>query len=199
MIKRHILVFKFKGVKSKEVFLEEFEVVKIKDLKFTTQERSKYFLSRDIFLFACYTGFRYSDCINLKVKDVDFKNSTIEIVMVKTGEILIFPFNPQTKALLVRYLVGKKADENIFPLITNQVLNRNLKDIAKMAKIDKVVTCHVARHTFASYLLNCRNVPMPTVSKLLGHTNISNTMVYTNTNFNILKNTINEIRYGIKH
>lgn len=198
MIKSPYSTFKFKALKSKEVFLEEFEVVKIKDLKFTTIERSKYSLSRDIFLFACYTGFRYSDCINLKVKDVDFKKSNIEIVMIKTGEKLVFPFNSQTKGLLVRYLINKKADENVFPLITNQVLNRNLKDIAGLAEINKVVTCHVARHTFASYLLNCRNVPMPTVSKLLGHTNMSNTMIYTNTNCNILKNTINEIRYGIK-
>lgn len=190
------LQFKFKGVRSKEVFLEEFEVLKIKELVFTSEEKPKFVLSRDIFLFACYTGFRYSDCMNLKVGDIDFKRRIITIVMIKTDDKIVVPFNSQTKGLLCKYIVGKKKEESVFGTISNQVLNRNLKVIANMAKIDKIVTCHVARHTFASYLLNSRNVPLSTVSKLLGHANIATTMIYTNTNFNILERTINEIRYG---
>ena len=74
-----------------------------------------------------------------------------------------------------------------------------MKDIAVMAKIDKRITCHVGRHTFASNLINRKNVPISIVSKLLGHTNISNTMIYTNSNFNVLQNVMKDFRYGIKH
>lgn len=191
------LLFKFKGTKSREVFLEESEVLKIKNLKFTPLEKRRYALSRDIFVFACFTGFRYSDCLNLKVGNIDLKKQIIKIEMMKTGEEIVLPFNTQTKGLLCKYLIGKNDEENVFPTISNQVVNRNLKTIAAMAEVNKVVTCHVARHTFASYLLNRRRVSLPTVSKLLGHANIATTMIYTHTNFNILKTVINESRYGV--
>jgi len=198
MEKSPYLLFKFKGVKQNDVFLEEFEVLKIKDLKFTVDERKKYAVSRDMFLFSCYTGLRYSDCNNLRVADIDFRNGILKIEMVKTNEEITLPINSQTKGLLCRYLINKKKDEKVFPEITNQVLNRNLKKIAEMAEIGKRVTHHVGRHTFASNLINKKGVPIPIVSKLLGHTNISNTMIYTNSNFNVLQNTMKDFRYGIK-
>lgn len=198
MEKSPYVLFKFKGVKQNEVFLEESEVLKIRDLRFTVEERKKYAVSRDMFLFSCYTGLRYSDCYSLRVADVDFGNGILKIEMVKTGEEITLPINSQTKGLLCRYIINKKKEEKIFPEITNQVLNRNLKKIAEMAEIDKRVTQHVGRHTFASNLINRKNVPIPIVSKLLGHTNISNTMIYTNSNLNVLRNTMKDFRYGIK-
>lgn len=191
------VLFKFKGVKQNEVFLEEFEVLKIKDLKFTADERKKYSASRDMFLFFCYTGLRYSDCNNIKVGDVNFKSGFLKIEMIKTGGEITLPINSQTKGLLCRYIVNKKSDEKIFPEITNQVLNRNLKRIAEIAEIPKRLTCHVGRHTFGSNLAFSK-VSIPVISKLLGHKSIANTMIYTNSNLNILQNAMKEFNYGNK-
>jgi len=198
MEKSPYLIFKFKGVKQSEVFLEEKEVLAIKNLKFTPEDSKKYSVSRDMYLFFCYTGLRYSDGSNLKVSDIDLGNNLMEIEMIKTGGKITLPINSQTKSLIAKYMLKKKKEEKVFPEITNQVLNRNLKVIAEMAKIDKRLTCHVGRHTFASNLINNSNVAVPIVSKLLGHTNIANTMIYANSNMNVLRNAMKDFRYGIK-
>ncbi|SIT03612.1 tyrosine-type recombinase/integrase [Chryseobacterium gambrini] len=190
--------FKFKGAKRCETFLEEKEVVRIKDLIFDENDEKKYKLSKDMFLFACYTGLRFCDCDELLVSNIDLKNSILLIVMKKTNEILKVPFNSQAKTILCKYMVGKNKDQKIFPKIANQTINLKLKDIANMAKIDKRVHFHIGRHTFASNLVNRCNVPITIVSKLLGHVNISNTMIYTNSNFAVLQNAMKDFRYGIK-
>lgn len=191
-------VFKFKSPKQCEIFLEEKEVVDIKNLIFDEKDESKYKLSKDMFLFGCYTGLRFCDCDELLVSNIDLKNSILLIVMKKTNEILKVPFNNQAKTILCKYMVGKSKNEKVFPKIANQTINLKLKDIAKMAKINKRVHFHIGRHTFASNLVNRCNVPITIVSKLLGHANISNTMIYTNSNFAVLENVMKDFRYGIK-
>ena len=105
----------------------------------------------------------------------------------------------------IRFLVSNEKntlgslEKYVFPKITNQNLNRELKKIAKLAKIDKNVTCHVGRHTFASNLSNMRKISLPIISKLLGHKNIANTSIYTNSNLNVMKESLKDFRYEIKH
>ena len=192
------LKFTFKSPESKEVFLEPKEVVKIKKLKFTENEK-KYNTIRDIFLVYCYTGLRYSDVNNLKLENIDFGKNILEIKMIKTKENLKIPLSIEARSLLCRYSIGKKKSEYIFPKITNQNLNRELKKIAILAKIDKNVTCHVGRHTFASNLSNMRKISLPIISKLLGHKNIANTSIYTNSNLNVMKESLKDFRYEIKY
>ena len=192
------LKFTFKSPESKEVFLEPKEVVKIKKLRFSIAEK-KYNIIRDIFLIYCYTGLRYSDVENLRVQNIDFGKNILEIKMIKTNEDLKIPLSIEARSLLCRYSIGKKKSEYVFPKITNQNLNRELKKIAILAKIDKNVTCHVGRHTFASNLSNMRKISLPIISKLLGHKNIANTSIYTNSNLNVMKESLKDFRYEIKH
>jgi integrase/recombinase XerD len=190
--------FRFKGPKQCDTFLEENEVIDIKNLSFNEKDEKKYKLSKEMFLFGCYTGLRFCDCDELLVSNIDLKNSILFIVMKKTGETLRVPFNGQAKYILCKYMIGKNKNEKVFPKIANQTINSKLKDIARMAKINKRVHFHIGRHTFASNLVNRCNVPVTIVSKLLGHVNISNTMIYTNSNFAVLQNVMKEFRYGKK-
>lgn len=185
--------FKMPNLKHRSVFLEEEEVVLIKNYK--PQSENEKFV-KDMFLLSCFSGLRYSDLYSLRVKDVDWKNSVISKIMLKTKHNVDIPLNKQTKALLCKYILKKKSEEKIFPEIDNQVGNRLLKKIAKNCGINKNLSFHVGRHTFASFLVNSHNVSLPLVSKLLGHTRIANTMIYTNSNINSLKKVMNNICYG---
>lgn len=190
--------FKFKGPKVNDEFLNEEEVVRLRNLELDEEQIKKYKLTKDMFLFSCYTGLRFSDCDQLLVKNVDLNNSVISIVQKKTDDILKVPFSAQAKKVLCKYIIGKKKDEKIFPSITNQTVNNKLKDLADLAKINKRVHFHLARHTFGSSLVNSYNIPLPLVSKLLGHKNISNTLIYTNSNFSILRDAMKNFSYGKK-
>ncbi|WP_445223261.1 tyrosine-type recombinase/integrase [Chryseobacterium sp. MYb328] len=68
--------------------------------------------------------------------------------------------------------------------------------MAEECNIDKEISFHVGRHTFASYLVNNKNVSLPLVSKLLGHRRIANTMIYTNSNVKNLRSVMDVSRYG---
>ena len=185
--------FKMPNLKHRSVFLEEDEVILFKNYNPQTENEK---LVKDMFLLACFSGLRYSDLYSLKFKDIDWKNSVISKVMLKTKHSVDIPLNKLTKALLCKYILNKKDDDKIFPEIDNQVGNRLLKKIAKNCGINKNVSFHVGRHTFASFLVNSHNVSLPIVSKLLGHTRIANTMIYTNSNINSLKNVMNNIYFG---
>lgn len=185
--------FKMPNLKHREVFLEENEVVLFK-CYLAKSDNEK--VVKDMFLLSCYSGLRYSDLNSLKVMDIDWKNSVISKQMLKTKHCVDIPLNKQTKALLCKYILRKKNHDKVFPDISNQVGNRIIKKIAEEIGISKKVSFHVGRHTFASYLINTHNTSLPLVSKLLGHTRITNTMIYTNSNINNLRIVMNNVNYG---
>ncbi|AYN00110.1 site-specific integrase [Chryseobacterium sp. 3008163] len=190
--------FKFQGPKENEDFLDEAEVVSLRNFKLDVDQSKKYQLTKDMFLFACYTGLRFSDCENLLVKNVDLQTSVLSFTQQKTDDDIKIPFTSEARAILSGYMVGKKKDEKIFPFITNQTVNNKLKDLATLAKINKRVHFHLARHTFASSLVYKFNIPLSIVSKLLGHKKIASTLVYTNSNFSLLQNAVKDFNYGKK-
>ncbi|WP_299179461.1 site-specific integrase [uncultured Chryseobacterium sp.] len=185
---------KVKSPNHREVFLEEDEVLKIKKYRPTSKTLK---VVKDMFLLSCYTGLRYSDLFSLKISDLDWERKIISKQMLKTKHTIDIPLNSQIRGLLVRYLTGnKKAEDKVFPEVDNQVGNRLLKDIARECKITKNLTFHVGRHTFASFLINDKNVSLSLVSKLLGHRRIANTMVYANSNIKNLRKVMDVNRFG---
>ena len=129
---------------------------------------------RDLFLFQCYTGLAYSDLYKFDfASDVERRGNKFIIAdrRVKTNEdYFIVLLSPAMEIL-------RKYDFDL-PVISNQKYNDYLKVAASFAKIDKNLTTHCARHTFAVFALN-NGVPMEVVSKMLGHTNIKTTQIYT--------------------
>ncbi len=186
-------MFTIKTLKHKTIFLDEEEVVKFKGFKSDSILANTV---RDMFLLSCYSGLRYSDLFSLKVSDIDFNKGIISKKMLKTKHNINIPMNSQIKTLLLKYMVSQKSNTKIFREVSNQVGNSILKEIAKECKINKNITFHVGRHTFASYLVNNCNISLPIVSKLLGHVNIANTLIYTNSNINNLKNVMSNVRFG---
>lgn len=137
----------------------------------------------DMFLFSCYTALRFSDISSLSKDSIIVEDGKIWIdtVQQKTNSHLRIPlymlFNNKPIEILNRYI--KPDRKFIFDELTNQYVNRCLKDIAKLAGIKgKIVTFHTARHTQATFLLY-KGVNITTVQKLLGHKKLQTTQVYS--------------------
>lgn len=83
------------------------------------------------------------------------------------------------KAIIEKYSPSTTPkDGKLFPILSNQKMNAYLKEIADVCGLQKRLTFHLARHTFATMSLS-KGVPMESVSKMLGHTNIKTTQIYT--------------------
>ena len=109
-------------------------------------------LTKNIFVFCCETGLRYSDAMDLRWKHVDENMESILKVQVKTERQVFVPISNQAKAIMITYKNRNKDSKGyVFPRIDNQVMNRYLKEIAKMGGIDKNLTTHVARHTSSRF------------------------------------------------
>ena len=124
------------------------------------------------FLFACYTGLRYSD---LKTFSKDsIVNNSIHLRMHKTGYLVNIPLSRKAKM----FISDSPSDSGcIFRIYCNKVTNKVLKKIGVQLGLNKNLTCHVARHTFATVSISL-GIPIEVVSKLLGHTSIRTTQVY---------------------
>lgn len=127
---------KLKTTQKKIIFLDQAELKKLRDYKVPKQ---KIYLERvrDVFLFQCFTGLRYSDVANLRKSDV--KESTIEITTVKTSDSLIIELNDYSKSLLKKYKNFQSSQNMAFPVITNQKMNDYLKELAELAEIDEPI------------------------------------------------------------
>ncbi len=89
------------------------------------------------------------------------------------------PLLDKARTILKKYK-NFEDSERLFPVCSNQKMNQYLKEIASLCKIDIKVTCHIARHTFATTVTLSNGVPIETVSKLLGHAKLSTTQIYAN-------------------
>ncbi|MCC2590037.1 site-specific integrase [Chryseobacterium sp. MFBS3-17] len=127
---------RLKTTQKKIIFLTPLELKKLKEFKIPKQKK---YLNRvrDVFLFQCFTGLRYSDVANLKKSDV--KDGFIEITTVKTSDSLIIELNNHSKALLRKYEKVEALNNQVFPVITNQKMNEYLKELAELAEIDEPV------------------------------------------------------------
>jgi len=126
-----------------------------------------------IFLFACFTGLRYSDIYLLNWSNID--NNFIDITQHKTNERVRIFINDYIKEFLLNET--KKDNNKIFRVPTNQVINKNLKIIVAQVRITKNISFHCARHTFATVSLSLK-IPIEVISKTLGHTKIATTQIY---------------------
>ncbi len=135
---------------------------------------------RDLFVFSCFCGLAYSDVANLRQENIQKSfdgNLWIITKRVKTNTDVNVPLLDIPKMILKKYK-GKLPDGKILPVISNQKLNAYLKEIADICGIKKNLTFHLARHTFATTTTLSKGVPIETVSKMLGHTNIETTQIY---------------------
>lgn len=181
--------FKIKAPAPRTVFLTTKEISELE--KLDLNHRPEIELTRDKFLFACYTGLRFSDMNFLKWQNT--KNGIIDIQMIKTKSPVKVPLTKKAKKLLCKY-AKKKTNEFIFKEVSNQKINYGLKKIGVLLGFEKRLTYHVARHTFGS-LLAQNNVSPFYIMKLMGHKNISQTASYVNANTKMLRETMKNINF----
>ena len=134
---------------------------------------------RDIFVFCCFTGLAYIDVKELKPENIVTLNHTDWIMArrVKTGTPINVVLFDGAKLIMKKYENDPECKGHIFPVKSNQKMNDYLKEIADVCGIKKTVTFHMARHTFATLTLS-NGVPIESVSRMLGHTNIKTTQIY---------------------
>jgi site-specific recombinase XerD len=140
-------------------------------------------LVMDIFVFACYTGLAFVDVMSL-TKDNLIEGQDgklwVKTFRQKTTIPVNVPVLHKAESILIRYDQNRRAIANgtIFPKLSNQKMNSYFKELAELCDIKKVLTFHMARHTFATTVTLVNGVPIETVSKLLGHTFMRSTQVY---------------------
>ena len=193
--------FKVKKIESEKQYLTPAEIEKIENC-ILTKDLEKYQLAKDLFLFSVYTGLRYSDVMSLEISNIIHNNGETWIVKnavknINSSEIPVkIPietlFNGKAKEIIFKYY--KLGNSNIFPNATNQHLNRCLKKIASESGINKSITFHSARHTTATYLLY-KGANITTVQKILGHSKITTTQIYSHIMDNTILNDLKTINF----
>jgi integrase/recombinase XerD len=196
----------FGSEKQVEVFSEK----QVERMLFYIQNEDKVSKrDRMIILLLMYTGvrvselcdirMRVSECVNLTVECVDFKNNVILVRSGKGNKDRSIPINGKLRALLMDYVEGWRNEKNTDRLfctksggICPSYINRKLKVYAKEAGIAKHLTAHILRHSFASNLLK-NGVDILRIQKLLGHASIKTTSIYTHTNIVDLGQAVNAL------
>ena len=188
--------FKTKLEQANRDFLTKDELCKLETKEIDLDRLS---IVRDIFIFACYTGLAYSDISKLSPEHIqtrDDGNQWIIINRTKTKSQCSIPLFPNAIEILERYsdypeplLRGR-----VLPVASNQKLNSYLKELAEICGINKKLTMHMARHTFATTVTLSNGVPIETVSKILGHKSLKITQIYAR----VLENKISEDMMALK-
>ena len=168
---------KLKKVKKDRGYLTKSELEKFIDFKPDSKRLEKV---RDIFLFCCFTGFDYSTTAALTEKNIvtdDEGSLWIETHRIKTGtpskvKLLEIPLS------IIKKYALKRDGNFLLPVMSNAKYNLYLKEIASICGIEKRVTSHLARHTFATTVTYANGVSIESISKMLGHTKLSTTQIY---------------------
>jgi site-specific recombinase XerD len=180
LAKDPFLSYKIKTFETRRAYLLEEELNVISEKYFEIERLGQV---RDIFLFSCFTGLSYSDVVKLTPRDIVtgidnerwiFTNRT------KTGEASRVPLLHPALAIIEKYRNHPKTNNTgaLLPVLSNQRMNSYLKEVADVCKINKELTFHCARHTFATTVTLTNGVPIETVSKMLGHKNLRTTQLY---------------------
>ena len=168
------MLYKTKSVKKEIVFLsvEELRIMEAYEFSQARLEDVK-----NMFIFCCYSGLAYAEMSALEPKHITIGFDGLKWINMerkKTGRVINIPLLPKALEILKLY----ENEDYLLPIISNQRFNSYLKEIASIIGIEKRLTHHTARKTFASTVLLYNNVPMEIVSELLGHSNMSITQEY---------------------
>jgi len=184
-----------KSTQKKVIFLTKEELLKLRNLEFTDDN---LYLEpiRDIFMFCCFSSLRFSDAINLKWNDV--KENCIEVTTVKTADSISIEINKVMRSLINKYEIYKDHQSSVFPTITNQAMNRDLKILCRLAGINseerittykgnkrkdeikekwELIGSHTGRRTFIVNALS-RGISPNIVMKWTGHSDYNSMRPY---------------------
>lgn len=174
------IAFKMTKREVERTALTEFELQTLAVKKFSIERLT---IVKDIFLFSCFSGLAYSDVKKLRrseiVIGIDGEKWLISRRQ-KTDITARIPLLQQALDIIDRYENNPQCilENRVLPVLSNQKMNAYLKEIADLCGINKNLTYHIARHTFATTVTLSNGVPIETVSKMLGHRNLKTTQHY---------------------
>lgn len=171
LVTNPFILYKPKKVINNITYLTPEELSSLENHKFSQKRLEQV---RDMFVFCCYTGLPYQEMASLKAKHIvkKFDNKLwIDMYRQKTKKQFALPLLPKALEILDKY----KSDKELLPIISNQKFNSYIKEVAEIIGIEKKLTHHIARKTFATTVLLYNDVPMEIVSELLGHSKLSTT------------------------
>ena len=155
---------------------EDFE--KIRDLEIPAS-RVTHNIARDLFLFACYTGVPYADAVSITDDNIytdDNGALWLKYLRKKNEHLGRVKLLPEAIALIEKYRSNERKE--LFPMIHHPNLRRHMKGLRDLAGIKTDLVYHMGRHTFGSLITLEAGVPIETISKMLGHTNLTTTQLY---------------------
>src|SRR5476651_1476754 len=172
--------FKSSAKAKERTYLTQQELDAITNKKFVVERLTQV---RDVFVFCCYTGLSYADVKKLKRNELGIGMDGGQWIFTsrqKTDTSSRIPLLPVALEILNRYKDYPQCENQglLLPVLSNQKMNAYLKEIADLSDVFKHLTFHLARHTFATTVTLSNSVPIETVSKMLGHTNIKTTQHY---------------------
>lgn len=158
-------------------FLNKTELTKLAEKEFGTFRLEQV---RDVFLFCCYTGLAYVDVHSLTSDDIIEEDGQMWIRKArhKTNVMCHIPLIKPARDILAKYEGVLAGLNKVLPVLSNQKMNAYLKEIAAIVGIEKDLTTHLARHTFATTVTLANHVSIENVSKMLGHSSIRMTQHY---------------------
>ena len=155
---------------------EDFE--KIRDLEIPAS-RVTHNIARDLFLFACYTGVPYADAVSITDDNIytdDNGALWLKYLRKKNEHLGRVKLLPEAIALIEKYRSNERKE--LFPMIHHPNLRRHMKGLRDLSGIKTDLVYHMGRHTFGSLITLEAGVPIETISKMLGHTNLTTTQLY---------------------
>lgn len=159
------------------VYLTKQEYEQFKAVEIDTNSPLHLKFAKDLFIFGCETGLRHGDIVSLTWDNIDEAMTMITKLQNKTSKEVNVPLSNKAREIIEKW--GRKDESKIiFPPSPDQLTNRYLKVLAKKAKIDKHITFHVSRHTFASHL--AMTLSPAYVMKLIGDKDMRMVNVYVN-------------------
>ena len=196
LIKNPFNAYDIRFDKVERGFLTKYELDLIEKKIFSIERLQ---MIKDLFIFSCYMGLAYIDAINLTTSEISIGidgQKWIYTKREKTQTPLRIPVLPKALEIIEKYRPNIRSNNRgtIFPLVSNQKVNSYLKEIADICEIEKNLTFHLARHTFATTVTLSNGVPIETVSNLLGHRSISTTQIYAK----VLENKVSEDMVKLK-
>jgi len=161
-------------------YLNQFEIDAICTKRFVIPRLE---LVRDIFIFSCYTGLAYIEVQNLSLEHISIGidgQRWIFIDRQKTDGPSHIPLLPIALQLIEKYKSHPKCinTNKVMPILSNQRMNSYLKEIGDVCGINKELTFHLARHSFATTITLTNGVPLESIGKMLGHRSIKSTQIY---------------------
>lgn len=205
-------LFKPKKTEPERPYLTPIELEKMESVVFSDGNKHLEII-RDAYLICTYTGFRFGDMVELSKQNIIKTEKGLELTIVsgKTGKILTMPLHllfkenskkrSRAEKIILKYLNKRERlyqgttafDKLPFFKSTNQYFNRSLKEIAKLAGINKKISSHSARRTFATIM--ARKVKAPVLQRMLQHASMQMTNIYVNLSNRDLEDELQKIQW----